>query len=87
MQTGIVDAHVHAYPAEVFADPAAWGTAHGEPVWTACVAPASRRSLQGWADADTMIADMDEAGVETCVLLGWYWERQETLRPAEPLAH
>lgn len=78
MKTGIVDAHVHAYPAEVAADPAGWGAAHGEPGWTACVAPAGRRSIQGWADSDAMIADMDEAGVETCVLLGWYWERQET---------
>lgn len=78
MQTGIVDAHVHAYPAEVAADPAGWGAAHGEPGWTACVAPAGRRSIQGWADSEAMIADMDEAGVATCVLLGWYWERQET---------
>ncbi|HEY5078224.1 MAG TPA: amidohydrolase family protein [Opitutaceae bacterium] len=78
MQTGIVDAHVHAYPAEVAADPAGWGAAHGEPGWTACVAPGGRKSIQGWADSDAMIADMDEAGVDACVLLGWYWERQET---------
>src|ERR1700678_1056831 len=25
-----------------------------------------------------MIADMDEAGIDSCVMLGWYWERQET---------
>jgi predicted TIM-barrel fold metal-dependent hydrolase len=77
-ETGIVDAHVHAYPAEVAADPAGWGRAHGEAGWTACVAPAGRRSLQGWADSGAMIAGMDEAGVGACVLLGWYWERQET---------
>ncbi len=76
--TGVVDAHVHAYPAEVAADPSAWGRAHGEPGWTACVAPAGRRSIQGWADPDRMISDMDEAGVDACVILGWYWERQET---------
>jgi len=75
---GIVDAHIHMYPAEVAADPAAWGRAHGEPGWTACVAPAGRRSIQGWADPDSLIADMDEAGVGACVMLGWYWERQET---------
>jgi predicted TIM-barrel fold metal-dependent hydrolase len=76
--SGVVDAHVHAYPAEVAADPAAWGRARGEPGWAACVAPAGRRSIQGWADPDRLIADMDDAGVEGCVILGWYWERQET---------
>lgn len=76
--TGIVDAHVHGYPAEVSAAPAAWGRAHGEEGWTRCVAPEGRRSLQGWSDADALVADMDRAGIETCVLLGWYWERQET---------
>jgi predicted TIM-barrel fold metal-dependent hydrolase len=75
---GIVDAHVHGYTADVAAAPAAWGMAHGEPGWTRCVAPEGRRSIQGWADSDALVADMDVAGVETCVLLGWYWERQET---------
>lgn len=75
---GIVDAHIHVYPSEVAADPAAWGRAHGEPGWTALVAPPGRRSLQGWADPGALIADMDEAGVDACVMLGWYWERQET---------
>jgi uncharacterized protein len=74
----VIDAHVHVYPAELAADPAAWGRAHGEPGWTACVAPAGRRSLQGWADPAAAIADMDEAGVDACVMLGWYWERQDT---------
>jgi predicted TIM-barrel fold metal-dependent hydrolase len=77
-ETGIVDAHVHLYPAGVASAPGEWGRAQGEPGWTQCVAPAGRRSIQGWADADRLVADMDEAGVEACVLLGWYWERQET---------
>jgi uncharacterized protein len=76
--TGTVDAHIHMYPAEVAADPAGWGLAHGEPGWAACVAPSGRRSIQGWSDPDSLVADMDEAGVATCVMLGWYWERQET---------
>jgi predicted TIM-barrel fold metal-dependent hydrolase len=74
----VIDAHVHAYPREVAEDPEAWGLGHGEPGWTACVAPKGRRSIQGWADADRMVADMDTAGVAASVLLGWYWERQET---------
>jgi predicted TIM-barrel fold metal-dependent hydrolase len=75
---GIVDAHVHVYPAQVAASPEAWGLAQGEPGWVACVAPQGRRSLQGWADPEAIIAHMDEAGIESCVMLGWYWERQET---------
>src|ERR1019366_7206026 len=77
-EAGIVDAHIHLYPAEVAADPGAWGRTRGEPGWAAGVAPKGRRSIQGWADPDTLIADMDEAGVGACVMLGWYWERQET---------
>jgi uncharacterized protein len=75
---GIVDAHVHVYPTGVAADPGAWARAHGEPGWHACVAPPGKRSLQGWADPDQLVADMDRAGVESCVMLGWYWERQAT---------
>ena len=75
--TGTVDAHVHLYAAEVAADPAAWGRAHGEPGWVQCIAPEGRRSIQGWSDPDTLIADMDCAGVDAAVMLGWYWERQE----------
>jgi predicted TIM-barrel fold metal-dependent hydrolase len=75
---GTVDAHVHMYPAQVAADPAGWGRDHGEPAWTDCVAPRGRRSIQGWSDPRTLMADMDEAGIGACVMLGWYWQRQET---------
>jgi predicted TIM-barrel fold metal-dependent hydrolase len=78
LAAGIVDAHIHMYPPEVARDPVAWAEAHSEPAWSACVAPRGRRSIQGWADPDALIADMDEAGVGACVMLGWYWERQET---------
>jgi predicted TIM-barrel fold metal-dependent hydrolase len=75
---GVIDAHVHIYPADVAANPAAWGASRGETAWAECVAPRGRRSIQGWADPGTAIADMDGAGVAACVMLGWYWERQET---------
>jgi predicted TIM-barrel fold metal-dependent hydrolase len=75
---GVLDCHTHLYPPEVQRDPAAWGAAHGEPWWGLCVAPPGRTSLQGWADIPRLLADMDRAGVEKCVMLGWYWERQET---------
>ncbi|HEY5753930.1 MAG TPA: amidohydrolase family protein [Chthoniobacterales bacterium] len=74
----IIDSHIHMYPPEVFTDPAGWGTAHREPWWTYCVAPPGRRTLQGWADVPRLLADMDRAGIEKCVMLGWYWEHQET---------
>jgi uncharacterized protein len=74
----IVDSHVHFYPEVVSADPVKWGTEHNEPWWTSCVAPPGRRSVQGWASAATMLRDMDRAGIEKSVLLGWYWENQET---------
>jgi predicted TIM-barrel fold metal-dependent hydrolase len=77
---GIIDAHTHRYPPEVFADPAGWARARGENHWADLVGPRAdgRRSLQGWADRDQMLRAMDEAGVECCVLLGWYWEQHET---------
>jgi predicted TIM-barrel fold metal-dependent hydrolase len=74
----IVDSHVHFYPEEVSADPVKWGTEHREHWWTSCVAPVGRKSIQGWASAAVMLRDMDRAGIEKCVLLGWYWENQET---------
>ena len=74
----IVDSHVHFYPEEVSADPVKWGTEHREPWWTGCVAPVGRRSIQGWATSTVLLRDMDRAGIEKCVLLGWYWENQET---------
>jgi len=77
-EQGIVDAHVHVYPPQVSRNPGAWGRAHGEHGWIECVAPEGRRSLQGWADPDELVAEMDRRGVASCVMQGWYWERQET---------
>jgi len=74
----IIDAHIHFYPEEVSADPVKWGTAHREPWWTNCVAPVGRKSLQGWATSAVLLRDMDRAGIEKCILMGWYWENQET---------
>ena len=74
----IVDCHVHLYPPAVIADPRAWGTARGETWWTHCMDPPGQRTLQGWADVNQLLRDMDRAGIEKAVLLGWYWEHQET---------
>jgi predicted TIM-barrel fold metal-dependent hydrolase len=77
--SGLVDAHVHLYPQEVSADPAGWAARMGEPLWAEMVLPrGGRRVRQGWADAERLLRDMDAAGVERAVLLGWYWERPST---------
>jgi len=77
---GVVDAHTHAYPPEIFTDPAGWARARGEHHWAELVGPRAdgKKSLQGFADRKTMLEAMDDAGVERCVLLGWYWENHET---------
>jgi predicted TIM-barrel fold metal-dependent hydrolase len=74
----IIDAHIHGYPPEILADPSVWGRNQSEPWWTQAVAPTNRPSIQGWADLDRLIRDMDKAGIEKAVLLGWYWEQQSS---------
>lgn len=74
----IIDAHTHYYPESICADPRAWAMEHGEPHWADCVAPISKPSIQGWANIDKMLADMDAANIEKSVLLGWYWQNHDT---------
>lgn len=74
--TRICDAHVHAYPGEVAADPAGFARIHGEPHWLKLVT----NGPQGWADADQLILAMDRDGIEKAVLLGWYWQNPQTCR-------
>jgi predicted TIM-barrel fold metal-dependent hydrolase len=76
----VIDAHVHLYPPEVGREPAAWAAAHGEGHWaTLC---ARRRkdgsAVQLFPTVAELLGDMDTAGVEKSVLLGWYWEKPET---------
>jgi uncharacterized protein len=77
----VVDAHVHLYPPEVNRDPAGWAAAHAEPRWAkmcARIRKTTGRPVQGFPSVDELLRDMDAAGVERAVLLGWYWERQES---------
>ncbi len=78
--TGVIDAHTHAYPPEIHADPAGWARSRGEHHWAELVGPRAdgKRSLQGFAGRKKMLKAMDAAGVERCILLGWYWELHET---------
>ena len=77
--SGIIDSHIHLYPPEATADPVRWAKKNKEIYWPSLVLPhAGRRSSQGWVDLDQLLLDMDAAGVEKAVLLGWYWENHET---------
>jgi len=76
--TGIIDAHIHAYPEEVYQNPRKWGTAMGEHHWVNTVAPTAGKSIQGWSDVRQLLRDMDAANIEKVVMLGWYWEQQAT---------
>ena len=73
----VIDAHVHLYSPEVTRDPAGWAVAHGEPQWSLMctrVRKASGRPVQGFPTLDELLRDLDQAGVNRAVLLGWYWE-------------
>lgn len=72
----IIDSHIHLYPRSVFENPRAWASARNEPHWLSCVAPEEGKSVQGWADVEQLITDMDEAAIDKAVMLGWYWENQ-----------
>ncbi len=74
----VIDCHVHAFPSALGKSPRTWASVRGEFSWADLVEPAGQRSLQGWADADELIAAMDAAGVDQAILQGWYWERAAT---------
>lgn len=67
---------MHAYPPELLADPQGWARRHGEEHWAELV----RSPAQGWADIDEMLRRMDRDGVERALLVGWYWQKAETVR-------
>lgn len=76
----IIDAHVHLYPPEVSRDPAAWAAANGEVHWgTLCTRRRKDGSpVQLFPAVDELLREMDAAGIERSVLLGWYWEKPES---------
>ena len=76
----IIDAHVHFYPPEIGRDPAAWAAARGEARWAALCTRRRHdgRPVQTFPGLDRLLRDMDAAGVDKAVLLGWYWEQPAT---------
>lgn len=76
----IIDCHTHCYPSEVSEAPRAWAERHNETHWADLVAPLGRKTIQDWASPSTMLQHMDDAGVDKAILLGWYWENEDTCR-------
>jgi len=76
----IIDAHTHRYPSEAFADPVAFAKPRKEGHWLGLVAPEDGPNLQGWADEEKMLEDMQVAKVDRCALLAWYWENPKTCK-------
>lgn len=76
----IVDAHVHLYPPDASRDPAAWATAHAERHWAELCTRQRKggQPVQHFPSLDQLLRDMDAAGVNLAVLLGWYWENHAT---------
>lgn len=70
-----IDAHIHFTPPalklklEQFAE--------SEPYWGLLLNPPEGRSIQGWADPERMIADMDAAGIDKVVIVGEYFRQHE----------
>lgn len=78
----VIDAHVHLYPPEVGADPEGWARDRDEKHW-AVLCTRRRRDgspVQLFPRVDELLRDMDRAGVDRSVLLGWYWEHGATCR-------
>lgn len=76
----VIDSHVHLYPPETNRDPEAWAKASGETHWAQLCTRrrASGRPVQSFPSVDDLLRTMDAGGVERAILLGWYWEHQDT---------
>ena len=77
----MIDAHTHVYPEWVAQNPLRFVQDSAESHWGEMVLPRNGRpSIQGFASPEEMIRAMDASGVQTAILLGWYWEQAKTCR-------
>ena len=62
----VIDSHVHLYPPDLNAAPAAWATTHGEPHWAKLCTRRRKdgHPVQGFPSVDDLLREMDRAGVE-----------------------
>jgi predicted TIM-barrel fold metal-dependent hydrolase len=71
-----IDAHVHYLPPELAQRLADF--AEQEPFWgLLCSDAPGKVSVQGWATAEQMLADMDRAELDKVVLVGEYFQKHE----------
>ena len=70
-----IDAHIHFTPPELKARLAQF--AEEEPYWGLLLSPPNGKSIQGWADPERMIADMDAAGIDKVIIVGEYFRQHD----------
>jgi len=75
----VIDSHVHLYPPELNREPHAWALSHAEPQWAGlCLRRRNGAPVQAFPTVEELLQEMDRAGVERAVLLGWYWSNART---------
>ncbi len=67
--------HIHYMPPSLAQDREFF---QREPYWEFLAEPGSTKSVQGWATAERMLADMDLAGIDRVVLQGEYFAKHES---------
>ncbi|MFT5197196.1 MAG: putative TIM-barrel fold metal-dependent hydrolase [Candidatus Promineifilaceae bacterium] len=70
-----IDAHIHFTPPEL--KQRLNKLSESEPYWSLLLNPPDGKSIQGWADPERMIADMDAAGIDKVVIVGEYFRQHE----------
>ena len=70
-----IDAHIHFTPPEL--KQRLGELAEQEPYWGLLLNPPDGKSIQGWADPERMIADMDKAGIDKVIIVGEYFRQHE----------
>ena len=71
-----IDAHIHFTPPQL--RDRLSQLSEQEPYWSLLLNPPEGRSIQGWADPERMIADMDAAGIDKVVIVGEYFRGHES---------
>ncbi len=81
MECRCIDSHTHYYPTDLMhPNPIDWAKERAENYWVNLVGkrPDGKRSLQSFPSIEKFLSDMDTAGVERAIILGWYWENAHT---------
>jgi uncharacterized protein len=76
----VIDSHVHLYPSDANMHPTDWGRQRGEERWVEMSTRIRKAGtpVQAFPSVKELLTEMDRAGVERAMLLGWYWQRAST---------